>query len=167
MSVDFQVDGLSELEEKLKKLGGDEFADKAVYGALMDAAKPIADAAKENAPRSAKPYYRYWRGKLDKSTGQRNGTRKQMQGGTLESNIVRRRVKGYEHPAVTVTVRDKAFYWRFFEFGTSKQAAKPFLRPAFDAHVDDALEVFKRRLKRRIDLIAKKQGIDLDADDAS
>ena len=28
---------------------------------------------------------------------------------------------------------DDPFYWRFVEFGTSKMAARPFLRPAFES----------------------------------
>lgn len=41
--------------------------------------------------------------------------------------------------------KDKAFYGRFVEFGTAKLAAKPFLRPSYDAKKQTALEASKAR----------------------
>ncbi|MBS1170026.1 MAG: hypothetical protein H6R01_944 [Burkholderiaceae bacterium] len=49
-----------------------------------------------------------------------------------------------------------AFYARFVEFGTSKMAAKPFMRPAFEAKKLAAIEKFKEYAAKRIpDEIAK------------
>jgi len=52
-----------------------------------------------------------------------------------------------------VTWSREAFYGRFWEFGTSKMAAQPFLRPAFDARktnaaaaVDEVIQVKVREL---------------------
>ena len=46
------------------------------------------------------------------------------------------------------------FYWRFVEFGTSKMAAWPFLRPAFEARkyamVDRAMDIFRLRVQAEI-----------------
>jgi HK97 gp10 family phage protein len=41
------------------------------------------------------------------------------------------------------------FYWRFLEFGTSKMAARPFLRPAAQK-LRESLAVFERELDRWI-----------------
>jgi HK97 gp10 family phage protein len=38
------------------------------------------------------------------------------------------------------------FYWRFIEFGTSKMAARPFMRPAFESRKGAALETFRKTL---------------------
>jgi HK97 gp10 family phage protein len=43
------------------------------------------------------------------------------------------------------------FYWRFQEFGTQHHAAQPFMGPAFDANASRAIDIFKARLKTRID----------------
>jgi HK97 gp10 family phage protein len=48
------------------------------------------------------------------------------------------------------------FYWRFLEFGTSKMAARPFLRPAFAARRIQALEVFRVRLSQRLMVEAQR-----------
>lgn len=43
-----------------------------------------------------------------------------------------------------------AFYWRFVEFGTAKMAARPFLRPAFEAKKQAAVEAIRVYLAARI-----------------
>lgn len=43
-----------------------------------------------------------------------------------------------------------AYYWRFVEFGTVKMAAKPFLRPAFEAKKLEAVEAIRRYMAERI-----------------
>ena len=51
-----------------------------------------------------------------------------------------------------------AFYWRFLEFGTSKMAAKPFLRPAFEAKTGQAIEATRIYLANRIEREGVKNG---------
>ncbi len=46
-------------------------------------------------------------------------------------------------------------YGRFLEFGTSKMAARPFLRPAFLNNVDSALDAIKEGLSAAIARAAK------------
>lgn len=43
-----------------------------------------------------------------------------------------------------------AYYWRFVEFGTVKMAARPFLRPAFEAKKMDAVEAIRAYMAQRI-----------------
>lgn len=43
-----------------------------------------------------------------------------------------------------------AYYWRWVEFGTSKMAARPFMRPAFEAQKLAAVEAMKTYLTERI-----------------
>lgn len=45
---------------------------------------------------------------------------------------------------------DVAFYWRFLEFGTAKMGARPFMRPAFDARREDALNKMREVLKVKL-----------------
>ena len=42
------------------------------------------------------------------------------------------------------------FYWWFIEFGTRFQAARPFLRPAFEAQKHNALRAIHERLRTRL-----------------
>jgi HK97 gp10 family phage protein len=64
---------------------------------------------------------------------------------------------------VGVSWQGNAFYGRFLEFGTAKMAARPFLRPAFDARSGEALGIFMDRLRENIErarrrAAAKTQG---------
>jgi HK97 gp10 family phage protein len=43
-----------------------------------------------------------------------------------------------------------AYYWRFVEFGTVKMAARPFLRPAFEAKKMQAVEAIRAYMAERI-----------------
>lgn len=49
-----------------------------------------------------------------------------------------------------------AYYWRFLEFGTSKMAARPFLRPAFESRKVEAAHMIKDALRKRIEAEALK-----------
>lgn len=48
-------------------------------------------------------------------------------------------------------VDGSAFYWRFLEFGTKKMRARPFMRPAFEAKKEAALQTFTTELAKAID----------------
>jgi HK97 gp10 family phage protein len=52
------------------------------------------------------------------------------------------------------SIEGDPFYWRFLEFGTSKMAARPFLRPAFESKKQDAVETFKKSLADGVDAAA-------------
>ena len=47
-------------------------------------------------------------------------------------------------------------YWWLVEFGTSRMRARPFLRPAFESKKYEALEAFKRQMRKEIDSLFKK-----------
>lgn len=46
------------------------------------------------------------------------------------------------------TVNMDAYHARFIEFGTRKMKAQPFVRPAFEAKRDDAIQAFKARMQK-------------------
>lgn len=49
-----------------------------------------------------------------------------------------------------------AYYAHFVEFGTEKQTAQPFMRPAFEAQKREAVKVFGDTLRKRVDAAARK-----------
>ena len=64
----------------------------------------------------------------------------------------------------TVKIRGRilssdAWYWRFSEFGTAKEAAKPFMQPAFEARKMAAIDAMKKYAEDRIPEEYKKLGL--------
>lgn len=53
-------------------------------------------------------------------------------------------------------VQRDSFYWRFVEFGTSKMAARPFMRSAFAAQKEEAVKVIGEKLDEGIQKAAKE-----------
>lgn len=55
-------------------------------------------------------------------------------------------------------VQRDSFYWRFVEFGTSKMAAHPFMRPAFESRKGDAVKAIGDKLDDGIQKAAAELG---------
>ncbi|MBB4865463.1 HK97 gp10 family phage protein [Pseudomonas nitritireducens] len=47
------------------------------------------------------------------------------------------------------------WYWRFMEFGTEHQAARPFMRPAFEQNIEKVTETVAAELNKAIDKLAE------------
>lgn len=137
-------------------------AGKVLYSSLMAASTPMWRMARSMAPMAAKPYWRYWKGgkrlgkNADGSPVLSPKQRKLIQPGGLRKNITRLRVRDADpdHPnaaLVGIRVRRDGFYGRFYEFGTATTAAKPFLRPAFDAKKEESIAILKEKLAANIE----------------
>jgi len=74
----------------------------------------------------------------------------------LKPKIKRFLRRARRNEGVQIRVKEAVFYWRFLEFGTSKMAAKPFLRPAFEANKHLMSTVFTQILSRGIEAAARK-----------
>ncbi len=143
-NVEIKVDGLIDIEKALRNMGelaGGEELQKA----LGSAAKVIQGKAKDGIHVAVAPYETY--------------SGRKVSPGWLKSQLVTKRVNRSQHTAQTIVCFKNsfdAFFWRFLEFGTSKMRARPFLRKAFEAAKEDAVDRFKDRLKARIDKAKKK-----------
>ena len=151
MAKEIKVHGLKELREAMKELPL-ALEDKALQGMLMAGAKPTLDAAKALAPQA------------DKAINVRG---ENVEPGRLRNNIARRTAKRSSHDKeVHVYVRSSqrkkisdptnAWFWWFVEFGTSKQSAQPYMRPAFESTKEKALKIIAQDGWKKIRLQAKK-----------
>lgn len=65
--------------------------------------------------------------------------------GRLSRNIVSVRQRPTkDRELYKVAVRRRVYYWKFQEFGSSRNAAHPFLRPAVENKAQTAVNVFKQ-----------------------
>jgi HK97 gp10 family phage protein len=142
-NVEIKLTGFDELERKLR-----EFGPKVELSGLRSAnyagAKVIVEAAKRTSAWQDRT------GQLRKHIRAFRRTSKRytvthsvglsgifMKYGNTSENRRKRRVgKRY-------AVEGPYFYGRFLEFGTSKMQARPWLRPAFLANVDNAIDAIK------------------------
>jgi HK97 gp10 family phage protein len=145
-----QVLGLKELHVALKELP-DRIARNVLRGSVSAGAAVIRAEMKARAPVSTGPVSQGHPppGALKKAVyqkqirelssllnqtfyvGVRHGKKEQKRGKNKDVNL-------------------DAYYFRFVEFGTSKMAARPFMRPAFEAKKNAAVEAMKSYMSERI-----------------
>lgn len=139
MKVTVKVEGLRELDAALASLGeeiGPRRGRTVLRQTLQDIAKPIAADARSKV-------------RVDKGALQRSI----KVGGTLSRSQKARHVKQSD---IEVFIGPSNLPQAITEeFGTSKQAPHPFLRPAWEAGKDQALASFKEAMWARIDKAAK------------
>jgi HK97 gp10 family phage protein len=166
MDIEVHFEGLAELDEQLSKLSA-AVAAKQVYGALSYATTPMMKKIKADAPKAAEAYFRYWKG--GKKTGKGSKSKKERRlitPGILKKSIRRWRVKGLpDSYGIGLGVKKAKleyipFYWYFIENGTSKYAATPFIRPAFDTGKEDAVKRYMDKLRINIDKVIAKQALE-------
>ncbi len=138
-----KLHGAKELEAVLKQFP-DYIAKKIATGALNAGAEVIKKAAIQNAPIG------------DQVHKDKKGN--QILPGTLKKSIRKWKLKGENTVNVGVGLPNKtrAWYGSLVEFGTSKMSARPWLRPAFDNNVSQALDVVGKKLGDGIERAAKK-----------
>lgn len=148
MNVDFRTDGFVELSQILDALP-DSLNRKIIKSALNKAANPIANAARQNL-----------KSILSKSTNKRR--EKGRAPGNLIFSIKGARAKATRKYAQGVSIVlvgpkwDEGRHGHLIEFGTYKQAPRPFLRPAWDSQKKNAERVMKEQIEKLLHKEAKK-----------
>lgn len=163
IDAEVRIAGLRELLAGLSELPV-ELGKGAIYAALGGAARVVKDAAIANAPvvdgnspmvqagyRSAGTMKRAIRASRSKINKGQNGfwetiVRVKPLKKSQEKKLGKRGAKNPNDP----------YYWWWVEFGTSKMAARPFLRPAFNDTKDAQLEAMRKRMRAGIERAAKK-----------
>lgn len=149
MAETVKIEGLDDLNRAIAELTQD-LKRKVVRGALRDAAKPIQRAAVANAPTLQSPATYRLPGTLKRSILVKASRQANGRDGNIGVYIAVRKRKGLGGKAGARNPFDP-FYWRFLEFGTKHISAQRFMTRAFDANSGAAIDIFKARLKARID----------------
>lgn len=161
-----KVSGLRELEAALSELP--KSVGKAVLRrVLAKAAAPIEATADRLAPsRDSGDSPKYYGGKVQVVDGRRRrvggklrriGTGEALvQAGIrlTKSQARKARKAGKSTVEYYVGTRDPAA--KFYEYGTANAPAQPFLRPAWDRHKGEALDIIKDELGREIETAAAR-----------
>ena len=139
MASTIKVHGLQELNKKLKRMPI-ALANKHLNRATSQAATLVQKSAKTKVPVLTGTILRNIKKRKQRTRNKFNAT-------TGVGVISDRSGRG--------TGTD-AFYWTFVEFGTSKMAAQPFIRPAFEENKQRAVNKIKDVLVKAIEREARK-----------
>jgi HK97 gp10 family phage protein len=140
MAVSFKIEGGADLSRHLLELN-DKLQKKILRAAVVAGAQVVKKRAKQIA-----------RSKGVEDTGAliRNiagKVEKQRSPEYVQINIGVRHGK----PNPKAKRQDDPFYWHMHEFGTSKMAARPFIRPAFEESKEEALGAMVERVKKGLE----------------
>lgn len=149
--ADFEnIAGLKELQQALKDLP-DRIAKNVLRGSVNAGASVLKKEAQARAPmytgevsQGHPPPGTLKRAVYQKSIQELSGLTKQ----TFFVGV--RKGKKYQKQGKKGNLSQDAFYAKFVEFGTSKMSARPFMRPAFEAKKNEAVEAIKAYLQKRI-----------------
>lgn len=141
-----KIEGAKALEEALKLLP-ERTRGKLVTSAVRTGANVVKKEIKARAPVGTEPTLR-------KRT-KKNGEVVQADYGRLRDNIKTMLKKAEKNVTISVGI-GRAYWGMFLEFGTSKMAARPFIRPAFDASKEAAVKKMGDQLGKGIEREAKK-----------
>ena len=118
-----ELSGVDEILNRLQQIGAN--VSRLENQALRNAAEPVLEDAKANAP-------------------VRTGKLKE---GLKISSIKTKEGMKYILVGVDKSDNSKIFYGKFVEFGTTKMSARPFLGPAYEKNKREIVETIKDKLK--------------------
>lgn len=160
MAEGVTIEGLDTFAQALKLLP-DNVSRKILRGAVAAAGKVIRDEAKSRAPVHTGSVAQGHppAGTLKRAIAQGRSNRFSRPGKEVYHVFVRNSaVAGSKGKKIVAGGKFDAYYWRYIEFGTSKMSARPFMRPAFEAKKDAAIEALTQYIAERFPQEAEKLG---------
>ena len=152
MSIAAHFTGNLQLSNKLKRLAKPSVARRIARKAGRESMKLVRDAAKQNAKSIDDPATRekIWRNitiQTAKSSQNEVKIRVGIRGGAKGFAAASGEIQGAgkDNPG------GATFYWRFLEFGTSRQPATPFMRPALANNIQQVTNKFAEVFDAELD----------------
>lgn len=149
-----KIEGLAEVKRKLKLLP-ERVGRNAMRRALRKGANVIRDAARGNATRVDDPKTREQITKNIVVQGGRRSREKQAGGPLMRVGVLGGSRNMAKHGEFTGSGKGNpggdTWYWRLLEFGTSKMAARPFMRPAMQNNAERTLNVTAQAMQVETD----------------
>jgi HK97 gp10 family phage protein len=169
MDVSGRVIGLEDLHRNVEELvyetryKGGRYALR--RAALVIKGKAVSNARSIDDPLTAEQIAKNidvrWNGRNYKATGDPS-FRIGVLGGAKQYAATKDNVRKGRAGSTYQTAGDKSnpggdtWYWRFVEFGTEKDAARPFLRPAMEQSIEPATTEFISQFNRVIERALRK-----------
>ena len=142
-----RLEGFAELAAAMRELG-QRAAKNALRRAVSSGAVLVRNEARANAPVDTGEMKKDIQVKREKD--QRDGPL------SAKYSVFVRSGKKSRLAGSGRNVDKDSFYWKFIEYGTSKMAAQPFMRPAFEAKKEDAVQAIGKVLDEAIQKAARE-----------
>ncbi|MCK4098422.1 hypothetical protein HCY45_04420 [Acinetobacter radioresistens] len=146
MSVEFNIEGLDEVQEKFKRLGNPRLMKNAARRSMRKAMAIVRDAARNNAkgiddPETAE---KIWKNIAIAAGKTRNPNEVVMRVGV-------RGGASFSNPNPPSTSGGDTRHWRWIEFGSVHNPPVPFMRPALQNNIQAVMSSFAHNFNAEID----------------
>lgn len=146
MSVEFNIEGLDEVQEKLKRLSNPRMMKNAARRSMRKAMAIVRDAARANA-----------KGLDDPETAEKIWKNIAIAAGKTRNQnevVMRVGVRGgasFSNPNPPNTSGGDTRHWRFIEFPSVNNPGTPFMRPALQNNIQAVTNSFAENFNKEID----------------
>ena len=146
MSAEFNIEGLDEVQEKLKRLGSPRLMKNATRRSMRKAMAIVRDAARSGAkgiddPQTAE---KIWKNIATAAGKTRNPSQVVMRVGV-------RGGASFSNPNPPNTSGGDTRHWRWLEFGSVHNPPTPFMRPALQNNIQAVTNSFAEDFNKEID----------------
>jgi len=146
MTVEFNIEGLESVQEKLKRLGNPRLMKNAARRSARKAMAIVRDAARANAkalddPQTAE---KIWKNIAIAAGKTRNPNEVVMRVGV-------RGGASFSNPNPPKTSGGDTRHWRFIEFPSVNNPGTPFMRPALQNNIQPVTNSFAENFNKEID----------------
>ena len=146
MSVEFNIEGLDEVQEKLKRLGNPRLMKNAARRSMRRAMAIVRDAARSGAKNIDDPQTaeKIWKNIAIAAGKTRNPNEVIMRVGV-------RGGASFSNPNPHNTSGGDTRHWRWLEFGSMHNPPTPFMRPALQNNIQAVTNSFAENFNKEID----------------
>ena len=146
MSVEFNIEGLDEVQEKLKRLGNPRLIKNAARRSMRKAMAIVRDAARSGAKAIDDPQTseKIWKNIATAAGKTRNPNEVVMRVGV-------RGGASFSNPNPPNTPGGDTRHWRFIEYPSANNPGTPFMRPALQNNIQAVTNSFAENFNKEID----------------
>lgn len=146
MSVEFNIEGLDEVQEKLKRLGNPRLMKNAARRSARKAMAIVRDAARSGAKAIDDPQTseKIWKNIAI-------GAGKTRKPNEIKMRVGVRGGASFSNPNPPNTSGGDTRHWRWLEFGSAHNPPTPFMRPALQNNIQAVTNSFAENFNKEID----------------
>ncbi|NWK74157.1 HK97 gp10 family phage protein [Acinetobacter sp. SwsAc6] len=150
MSLSVEIEGMDEIQQKIKRLGNQKFTRNAATRAARKAMRIVRDAARNGAKSIDNPETseRIWKNISIASSKSKDKSVVRMRVGVRGGAAVNAKSNRAKLAALP---GGETVHWRHIELGNSHHAAQPFMRPALANNIQQVTNSFSKNFSEELD----------------